>query len=90
MVDYKCDNEKCDYKEEFYVGTNFKDEIPTSCPKCGSMISKTFPDTFHGGLDIVGGYDYQYGKKSYRKTMSPAQQAGYLCKGDDGKYADLY
>lgn len=91
MVNYKCDKPKCKYQEEFYVGPNFKDEIPEICPKCGKgKLVEQFPDTFHGGLDVIGGFEYQYGKKAWRKGKSAHDQAGYLVKGEDGKYADPY
>jgi predicted nucleic acid-binding Zn ribbon protein len=83
MVNFKCN--KCGNSEEFYSGPNFKDEIPEKCPKCneGTMEGQ-FPNCSKVG------FEYQYGKKAYRKNMTPLQQAEYLVKGEDGKFKDPY
>jgi len=91
MFDFQCNNDKCRHVEQAYIGPNFKDEIPEKCPKCGEgKMEKQFPDCSKVGIDVIGGYEYQYGKKNWRKGKSAIEQAGYLVKGDDGTYKNPY
>jgi hypothetical protein len=89
MVNFKCN--KCNHNDEFYSGPNFKDEIPEKCPSCKEgIMEKQFPNCSKVGVDVVGGFEYQYGKKAYRKGMSDIDYAGHLAAGEDGKFKDPY
>lgn len=89
MVDYKC--KECGFIEEYYAGPNFKDEKPIECPKCKSkLFEKQFPNISKVGVDVIGGYEYQYGKKNWAKGKSDVEISSYLAKGDDGKYKEPY
>ena len=62
--DYKCNNEDCDFIEEYYSGFSTpKDmEPPEVCPKCKEgKLEKQF-STDRQSFDVVGGYEYLYGK----------------------------
>lgn len=89
MYDFKCN--VCTYKEEFIISPSVIDPIPNICPKCkkGKLI-KQFPDCHRVGVDVIGGFEYIYGRKNWRRGKSDLEQAGYLVKGDDGKYKDPY
>jgi len=89
MLDYKCN--ECGYINEFYVGPNYKDDIPDECPECNKgKLEKQFPNCSKVGVDVIGGYEYQYGAKSFRKNMTNEQYAGCLVKDENGKYKDPY
>ena len=91
IYDFKCSNTECDYKDEFIISPSVKDDIPEVCPKCEKgKLEKQFPNCKNVGVDVIGGYDYQYGKKSYRKNMSAMEQANLLVPNSDGKYCDPY
>ena len=67
--DYKC--EKCGHTEEFIFSPSVVAEvIPEMCPKCneGKFSYEFNPGNF--SFDVIGGYDYQYGKKSRLKGKS--------------------
>lgn len=70
--DYKCNN--CDFSDEFIVGSSIKDSIPNVCPKCkkGTLEKQTSFGKL--GIDVVGGYDYVYGKKNWKKNLSKKKQ----------------
>ena len=89
MVDIKC--KKCGHVEEYYEGPNYKDEPPVKCPVCKSkMLERQFPNISKVGVDVIGGYEYQYGKKNWGRGKTDLEKASYLVKGDDGKYKDPY
>jgi hypothetical protein len=89
MLDYKCS--KCGFVDEYYTGPNYKNDIPEKCPSCNEgVLEKQFPNCSRVGVDVLGGYEYQYGKKAYKKKMTPMEYAGHLVKGEDGKYKDPY
>lgn len=93
MNDYKCNNKKCDFNDEYLDTPSCREDIPEICPKCkkGKLV-KQFPDCSKTGFDFVGPgfYINDYGKHNWRKGKTAAEQAGYLVKGDDGKYKDPY
>lgn len=69
MRDYKCT--ACGYTEEFIFSPSVvAPEIPEACPKCGKgkMEYEFNPGKF--SFDVIGGYDYQYGKKSNLRGKS--------------------
>jgi hypothetical protein len=87
--DYECD--KCKFKEEFIISPSVIDPIPENCPKCSDgKLVKLFPKCNRVGVDVLGGYDYEYGKKAYKKRMSDQEYAGCLVKDDSGNYKDPY
>jgi hypothetical protein len=91
MYDFKCDNPSCDFQEEYGISPSFSDPVPEKCPKCftGNLV-KQFPNCSKVGVDVVGGYEYLYGRKNWRKGKTDQDIAGYLVKGEDGKYKDPY
>lgn len=69
LRDYKCD--KCGYTEEFIFSPSVEaPEIPEVCPKCseGKFEYSFNPGSF--SFDVIGGYDYTYGKKSNLRGKS--------------------
>jgi len=72
--DYECQNEKCKVVTE--ICTNFE-KVPKKCPKCkkGKLV-KQFPDIGKIGIDVIGGYEYEYGKKA--KLKDPKHKADVL------------
>jgi len=87
IFDYTCS--KCGYTEEKIVGPTVA-EIPSdTCPKCNEGIMEKQFSASGQSFDVVGGYSYQYGKKSYTK-QSAEQRSKYLTPGPDGKYKNPY
>ena len=80
IFDFKC--EKCDFKEEYFVSKSLPKELlpPETCPKCGGKLVKVTDASSFSGIsnDVIGGYDYQYGKKAWRKNLSVEEQASVL------------
>ena len=91
IYEYECSNSGCDFKEEFIVSPSVKDPIPEVCPTCKEgKLERQFPMGKNVLFDVKGGYDYEYGKKAYKKNMTAEQQAGLLVKGANGEYANPY
>lgn len=85
IYDYEC--KKCGYTEEMIV-PNSEVKENGDCPECGmGKLEQKFSGQI--AFDVVGGYDYQYGKKSYVK-QSPEQRAKYLVKNEAGRYTNPY
>ena len=85
--DFKCNNPDCDYNEEYCLGGALKDPIPDICPKCNKgKLEKQFSPP-HSEPDVIGGYDYIYGKKAWR-NKSAVEQSDILNPDKDGKYHD--
>jgi|WetSurMetagenome_2_1015567.scaffolds.fasta_scaffold137768_1 putative FmdB family regulatory protein len=90
IFDYKCNNEKCNFTNEYIVGFSVVDEIPEKCPKCGiGNLEKQF-SVKRISFDVIAGFDYIYGKKNWKQGKTAAQIAEHLVPGDDGKYKDPY
>ena len=86
IYDFKCN--KCGHVEEFLVGV-IQNPVPENCPICKEgKLEKQFSAKGQS-FDVVGGYSYQYGKKSYTKK-SPEERAKYLVKDENGKYKNPY
>ena len=74
---YKCS--KCEFSDDFIIGATTGAEPPTDCPECGEVdcMEKQFNMSRISG-EVVGGYDYEYGKKSWKRTGSMADKAAIL------------
>jgi len=47
--------------------------------KCKGTLEKLFTQSKSGvGIDVIGGYEYQYGKKAWKKNMSMSDRAAVL------------
>ena len=80
MKDYKCDNKDCDFRDEYGTAPSLPKSMqpPEECPKCkkGKMV-QVFDVGFKNlGCDVIGGYEYEYGKKS-TKGMSDMDKQTY-------------
>lgn len=53
--------------------------------KCKGTLEKLFTSSGRVGIDVIGGYDYQYGKKAWKKNLSRAEQASVIA-GDMNPY----
>lgn len=76
---YSCPS--CSFKEEYFESISIsKDQWhPEICPNCGKgKLEKVFDMKGHGGFDVVGGYDYQYGKKNWKKNLNDSDKAKVL------------
>jgi len=84
FYNFKCT--KCGYENEFMVGGPTGKKEPTICPECQeeNTMEKQFSMSGISG-EVVGGYEYEYGKKSWKRTASPMKQAGIL-SGDVDPY----
>ncbi len=81
--DYKCN--KCEFTKEFLVSSTLSGAVaPTECPECGGTdcMDKQFSTKGVSG-EVVGGYEYQYGKKSWKRTASAQDQAAILAGTKD-------
>lgn len=87
IFDFKCS--KCGYTEEILVGPTVSEIPPDICPKCIEGLMERQFSVSGQSFDVVGGYSYQYGKKSYVK-QSAEQRSQYLTPGPDGKYKNPY
>lgn len=82
MYTYKCS--ECGFSDDFIVGATTGGEAPKDCPECDAKdcMEKQFS---MGGIsgEVVGGYDYEYGKKSWKRTASNADKAAILAGTKD-------
>ena len=84
FFNYKC--KECEKVGEYLVGPTTGTPEPTDCPECGKegTMSKVFSASGVSG-EVVGGYEYEYGKKSWKRTGSMTDRAGILA-GDKDPY----
>jgi len=83
FYNYKCD--KCEFVGEFLVGATTGAPEPEDCPECEiGGLTKLFSFAGISG-EVVGGYAYEYGKKSWKRTGSMTEKAGILA-GDQDPY----
>lgn len=84
MYTYKCS--KCDFANDYIVGATTGAQAPTDCPECGEKdcMEKQFSMSGISG-EVVGGFDYEYGKKSWKRNASDAEKAAILA-GDKDPY----
>jgi len=84
FFNYKCS--ECEFMDEFMVGGCKGSPEPTTCPECSA--TDTMEKQFSmGGIsgEVVGGYEYEYGKKSWHKNASSIHKAAILA-GDCDPY----
>jgi hypothetical protein len=64
---------------------------PEICPECKEgKLEMQFGANRYGGFDVVGGFEYEYGKKSTKKT-NPYKYSKSLMKDPiTGKYPNPY
>jgi len=53
--------------------------------KCKGDLEKLFTSSGRVGIDVIGGYDYEYGKKAFKKNMSQAEY-GEVLAGNKNPY----
>ena len=74
LFDFKCT--ECGFTDEYSTNKSLPKDMrpPDVCPKCGNgKMEKQF-STQGQSFDVVGGFEYEYGKKN-RKAK---QRADYL------------
>lgn len=86
IFDFKCN--ACGHTQEEIISLGMQDFTPAACPKCGGIMEKQF-SLGKVNFDVVGGYDYQHGKKSYTK-LPPEKRTEFLVKDAAGKYKNPY
>ena len=81
---YKCT--ECGVVGEYIIGATTGIEPPVDCPECGAKdcMEKQFSMAGISG-EVVGGYDYEYGKKSWKRSASSMDRAAILA-GDKDPY----
>jgi len=87
MIDFKCN--ACGFTDEYIIGATTQEKPPEVCPSCGKGTMEKQFSAQGQAFDVVGGYDYVYGKKSYTK-QSAEQRSTYLTKDRNGKYKNPY
>lgn len=76
--DYKC--KECGFTAEYCTNKSVPPSMkpPEKCPECNKgKMEKLFSATGQS-VDVIGGYDYQYGKKAWKKNLSQTDQAKVL------------
>lgn len=85
MYNFKC--KECDFLDEFCEGTNVPKNLkpPEVCPKCkkGKLERQFSPQGI--SFDVIGGFDYTYGKKNWKKKLTVEEQSKVL-SGDKDPY----
>ncbi len=82
FFNYKCD--KCEEVGEFLIGKTTGTPEPTDCPMCDAKDSMRKLLSVAGiSGEVVGGYEYEYGKKSWKRTASMTDKAGILAGTKD-------
>jgi len=83
MYDYTCD--KCGFADEYSTSPSVPKDMqpPENCPKCkeGKMIQQFSPAG--QSFDVIGGYDYIYGKKAWKKNMGMEDQSKVMAGTKD-------
>ena len=82
FYNYKCN--ECGVIGEYLVGATNGAPAPVDCPECGATdcMEKQFSMNGISG-EVVGGYDYEYGKKAWKKNKSPMEKASILAGQSD-------
>jgi predicted nucleic acid-binding Zn ribbon protein len=74
---YKCDNTECDFEDE-YITHIPSCRAPEFCPECKDGTMEKQLSMKGQSFDCPGGYDYEHGKKAWKKNMSQDDQAKVL------------
>ena len=77
FFNYKC--KECGVVGEYLVGSTTDAPTPTDCPECeaSDCMEKQFSVAGVSG-EVVGGYEYEYGKKSWKRTASMEDRGAIL------------
>jgi len=83
MFDFKCS--ECGFTDEFCTNQSVPQSLrpPEVCPKCGKGKLERLFSAKGQSVDIIGGYDYQYGKKAWKRNKSIGDQAKILAGEKD-------
>ena len=77
LYDFTCN--KCGFTDEYLLkqSETDKDVLDEKCPECkeGNMNRQ---HANRISFDVLGGYEYQYGKKNWKKGKSVAERADVL------------
>ena len=84
FYNYKCS--ECGFMDEFLVGSTTGSSEPKQCPQCGEndVMEKQLSMNGISG-EVVGGYEYEYGKKAWKRNASTVEKAAILT-GDKDPY----
>lgn len=82
---FKC--KACGFQDEYCTNNSVPAEMrpPEYCPHCktGKLEQQFSPQG--QSFDCPGAYDYTYGKKAWKRNMSPSDQAKVIA-GDKDPY----
>lgn len=87
IFDFKCS--KCGHMEEHIISPSVIEKIPEFCPQCNTGLMEKQFSAQNQSFDVVGGYQYQHGKKALHKKTAE-ERSQYLTPGPDGKYKNPY
>lgn len=85
LFDYRCN--KCKFTNEYSTSPSVPKDMkpPKKCPKCKKGKMEQLFSATRQGIDVIGGYDYVYGKKAWKKHMSADDQSKVL-RGEKDPY----
>ena len=81
LYNYKCP--ECGKIEEILVGNTITPTKPL-CSECDNEMNKIFSVSGISS-DVVGGYDYEYGKKAWKRNKTDVEKAAII-SGDMDPY----
>lgn len=73
IYEFQCKNPDCNHEFEHLL-QSYKNDNPV-CEKCGSEVDRKISA---GSFDVIGGYQYEYGKKNWKQGKSPSEIANVL------------
>jgi len=84
FFNFKCS--ECGEINEILVGSTVGSDSGKKCPSCGAedALEKLFSVSGVSG-EVIGGYEYEYGKKSWKRNGSQIDKAAIL-SGDKDPY----
>lgn len=80
---YSCT--ECSFTDEYNTNKSLPAAFhpPEFCPKCGKgKMEKQFSATGIS-FDVIGGYEYQYGKKNWKRNLSDNEKSKVLAGQQD-------